>query len=255
MSKICSKCKVEKDFAEFHKRIDVKDGLRSYCKDCNTEYSQEWRENNRERVAETNSRWNQKNKERIAKYNKKYQKDNREKITKQYKKYYQRNKEQIQERRKEYSQRNGDRIAESQRKYQQNNREKIRKHHKKYRKNNPYQSQSTSLSSSARKRAKKNKTPIDLDFISSSNIMDWLTRQPNCVCCGRVFSIGCKGKRGFQDDSPSLDRFYPKLGYIPGSVFLICARCNILKRDASLKELKTIIAWMENKENQMVCNP
>lgn len=35
--KICSKCKIEKSELEFNKRKSSKDGLNSYCKDCNKE--------------------------------------------------------------------------------------------------------------------------------------------------------------------------------------------------------------------------
>ena len=122
---------------------------------------------------------------------------------------------------------------------------------KEYREKNPYQVQSNYLSNSVRQRAKKRKLPIDLDFISSSNIVDWLKHQPNCVCCDRVFGIGYKGKFRFQNNSPSLDRLIPSLGYISGNVFLICFRCNALKRDATVKELETVISWMKKTENYL----
>lgn len=35
MSKICSKCKAEKDLLEFHKRSKSEDGFASWCKECN----------------------------------------------------------------------------------------------------------------------------------------------------------------------------------------------------------------------------
>ena len=189
--KVCSGCKVEKDFSEFCKHRNHKDGLSSTCKDCAREYNKKYRQNNRES------------------------------------------------------------IAEKKKEYQQNNKERIAEHGREYRKNNPYQIQSSRLSSSARKRAKKNKIPIDLDFISMPNMLNWLKRQPNCVCCGIRFRFGYKGKSGFHVGSPSLDRFNPSLGYIPGNVFLICVKCNTLKNDATLKELETVLAWMKKTENYL----
>lgn len=34
MKKVCTKCGVEKNARDFHKRKDTKSGLRSHCKDC-----------------------------------------------------------------------------------------------------------------------------------------------------------------------------------------------------------------------------
>ena len=211
MSKICSKCKVEKDAGEFYKHKNHENGLSSKCKDCDREYHKE---------------------------------------------YYQKNKEGIIEKKKEYRKNNKEKVAEINRKYHEKNKEDIAERKKKYREKNPYHAQSDVLSNSARKRARNNKLLIDLDFISRSNILDWLKRQSRCECCNVEFSIGYKGGNGkIIDNSPSLDRFDPDLGYVPGNVFLICSRCNLLKNDATVKELKTIVAWMKQVKNQMVCKP
>jgi len=61
--------------------------------------------------------------------------------------------------------------------------------------------------------------------------------------------FGTPLKRGigiFHDDSPSLDRINPKLGYVKGNVKIISDRANRIKRDASIEELKAIIKYMEN---------
>ncbi len=42
---------------------------------------------------------------------------------------------------------------------------------------------------------------------------------------------------------PSLDRIDNTKGYVPGNVHVISVRANILKRDATLKELKALGAW------------
>ena len=215
--KVCSKCKESKGLEEFNKNSKAKDGLRSQCKDCEKEYEQ----NNKEKIAERKKKYNQKNKVEIAKRNKDWRLKNRPELLEKKKQYYEKNKE------------------------------KIAEHDREYRKKNPYQIQSTSLSSSARKRAKQKNIPIDLDFISTPNMLDWLKRQPNCVCCDRVFGIGYKGKFRFQNNSPSLDRLIPSLGYISGNVFLICFRCNALKNDATLKELETVLGWMKKTENYL----
>ena len=47
-------------------------------------------------------------------------------------------------------------------------------------------------------------------------------------------------------NSPSLDRFHPALGYVPGNVVVISQRANLLKGDGTLEEHKRLVAWMES---------
>ena len=70
--KICSVCKVEKDLVEFHKKSGSKDGYRSNCKICSSEY-------------------NQKIKDRKKEYNKNYIKENKEELKRKKKIYYKEN--------------------------------------------------------------------------------------------------------------------------------------------------------------------
>ena len=266
MNKICTKCKVEKDVSGFYKSSKTKDGLKCQCKDCARKYDQEnrekiaeykkrYNEENRVHLYEKNREWRQRNREKCKGYIRKYYQNNKEKCTKAARKYYQANREKYIQYSSRYRYKNKSACIERTKRWRENNREKIAEKRKKYNKENPFQIQSSRLMDKTRHRAKYKKIPIDLDFISKPNMLDWLKRQPNCVCCNRVFSIGVKGKPGFKDDSPSLDRFYPSLGYVPGNVFLICMRCNVLKRDATRQELETVVAWMKKVKNQMVCKP
>lgn len=54
-----------------------------------------------------------------------------------------------------------------------------------------------------------------------------------------------RGNRMRHDGSPTLDRFDPALGYVPGNVSVISHRANRLKSDASLAELEVLVAWMK----------
>lgn len=47
------------------------------------------------------------------------------------------------------------------------------------------------------------------------------------------------------DGSPTLDRINSTLGYVKGNVQVISFRANTLKSNATLGELKSIVAWME----------
>lgn len=51
------------------------------------------------------------------------------------------------------------------------------------------------------------------------------------------------GKQGGGDNSPSLDRIEPGLGYVPGNIIVISNRANRLKSDASVKELRDIASF------------
>jgi hypothetical protein len=51
-------------------------------------------------------------------------------------------------------------------------------------------------------------------------------------------------EKRYANDSPSLDRVIPKLGYVTGNVIVISQRANILKRDASLEELEMLVCGL-----------
>lgn len=49
--KKCTKCYIEKEYEDFHKRSKNKDGLRHWCKKCHNGYNSKWAKNNPEKVA------------------------------------------------------------------------------------------------------------------------------------------------------------------------------------------------------------
>ena len=46
-----------------------------------------------------------------------------------------------------------------------------------------------------------------------------------------------KKGRGYADNSPSLDRIKPELGYVTGNVVIVSMRANRIKNNASFKEI------------------
>ena len=50
--------------------------------------------------------------------------------------------------------------------------------------------------------------------------------------------------RGGSPDTPSLDRVEPELGYVQGNVRVISWRANKLKGDATLEELRALVAYV-----------
>ena len=51
--------------------------------------------------------------------------------------------------------------------------------------------------------------------------------------------------RGTRDAAPSLDRLIPALGYVKGNIRVISFRANRLKSDASVDEIRKVLAYME----------
>lgn len=50
-----------------------------------------------------------------------------------------------------------------------------------------------------------------------------------------------KGHKGYFDDSPSIDRIKPELGYLKGNIRIISNRANLLKNNATVKELELVL--------------
>ena len=48
-----------------------------------------------------------------------------------------------------------------------------------------------------------------------------------------------------RDDSPSIDRLVPSIGYVRGNVNIISNRANLLKKDATLQEIESLHLWMK----------
>ena len=241
--KTCPKCKETKSLEEFSKNNNRKDGKCFACKNCIKRY----REENKERIAERKREYYQENKDHVAECGKKYRQNNREKISQRKAEYYQNNKEKIAEHRAEYYQNN----KESFKKRYYANEDERKEIRMEYKRKNPVVIQAIELSSAVRRRAKDKKLPIDLDFISFPNMLDWLKRQPRCECCNVEFNMGYKGgQHGPVSNSPSIDKFDNEKGYEKENVSLICWACNKAKSNSDLKRLKTIVDWMEKKDRQ-----
>ena len=56
-----------------------------------------------------------------------------------------------------------------------------------------------------------------------------------------------KAQGGFNFNSPSLDRYDPALGYIRSNVTVISMRANMLKKDATIKEIVSLARWMRKR--------
>ena len=120
--KVCSKCKVEKDFCEFNNRSSAKDGKRSACKKCENDRCKKSYIKNREKIKE----YYIKNKEKRQSYNKEY-----------YKEYKIKNIEKELSRMKEYRINNRERELSRYKEYRIKNREKYNEYERNKRLNDP----------------------------------------------------------------------------------------------------------------------
>jgi hypothetical protein len=90
----------------------------------------------------------------------------------------------------------------------------------------------------AKSRAKKRGIPFDLDATD-------VVIPDNCPVLGiPIYSgVGFVG-----DNSPTLDRQIPHLGYVKGNVCVISKRANTIKSNASIEELVKITEWMRSRQ-------
>jgi len=98
MTKICSKCRIEKDVSEFHKSRDKKDGLASWCKMCCSErnkqrtkdgYGKVHYQRYKDKYLANKKAYYQENKEELKRKNRERYRKNRETIlAKEKEKYY-----------------------------------------------------------------------------------------------------------------------------------------------------------------------
>ena len=128
-TKICSKCKKNKNITEFRK-IKTQNGkyrLYYYCNDCEKEYKKEYNKKYWQEKKEYFNNYKQEHREEILKYKREHRKKHREMYLKSSKKYHQKNKEREKIYRKEYELKNAERIQKRKKQYAKNNREKINK--------------------------------------------------------------------------------------------------------------------------------
>ena len=94
--------------------------------------------------------------------------------------------------------------------------------------------------SAVRGRAKERNLPYDED-LSNIALPDY------CPVLGIKLNYDRRKHegRGPSPDSPSTDRLIPKRGYVLANLRVISWRANLLKRDASIAEIRCVLAYME----------
>lgn len=97
-----------------------------------------------------------------------------------------------------------------------------------------------SLAQTCTTRARREGREYDRDYL-----MGLASAPPeSCASCGRIYdySIASYSSR---ESGPSFDRIDNSKGYVRDNVAIICTRCNMIKKDATVEELRNILKYME----------
>lgn len=91
---------------------------------------------------------------------------------------------------------------------------------------------------SAKKRAKQQQVPFNLELTD-------IVIPERCPVFPEMLLL-CSSK-SVSDNSPTLDKLIPHLGYIKGNVRVISHKANTIKQNASVEELRRVAHWLEGE--------
>lgn len=91
-----------------------------------------------------------------------------------------------------------------------------------------------SLFEGAKRRAK-------LEGLPFSITIDDIVIPEVCPVLGIPITVGMPAN---SPGLPSLDKFIPELGYVPGNITVISVRANSIKKNASIGEIEALYQWM-----------
>jgi len=118
MSKVCAKCKLEKEREAFSKSAKSSDGLHLWCKGCDKAAAKERYYRNREHLLHGKKEYSKVNKERIQEYRKTYYQQNKEEFLAKGKMWRERNAERHRQNSRDWSRNNPERKKENDYTYQ-----------------------------------------------------------------------------------------------------------------------------------------
>jgi len=94
----------------------------------------------------------------------------------------------------------------------------------------------------AQKRAKKK------NFVFDIKVEDIPEIPEICPVLGIKLYRNNTDKHGPIDNSPSLDRIDPSLGYVKGNIMIMSHKANRLKSNATLQEIRNLMKFLETLE-------
>lgn len=166
-TKICTRCKQEKNTILFSKNKKSKDGLSWFCKTCLYETAKQWKKNNPDKIQQQKQRYYQRHKEGIDKHNKQLRLKNKERYNHNRKIVYGKNKEKYQQRSRIYYSKNRDKIKKYVKEWCQVNPDKVNASH----------------------HARRIKIQQAYGNYTDSDVQQLLYAQKNkCLSCGKKFT-------------------------------------------------------------------
>ena len=133
--KVCNVCKVSKPLLDFAKDKTRADGLHSRCRVCGAQSCKQYREGNKDKLAEYKKQYYKANKEKVAQSQKQYKEVNKDKVAQSNKQYKEANKDKVAQSNKQYYEANKEKVAQSQKQYREANKDKVAQSNKQYMRN------------------------------------------------------------------------------------------------------------------------
>lgn len=101
-----------------------------------------------------------------------------------------------------------------------------------------------SLLAGLKRRSRKKGVPFDL---TRNYLMSIYPEDSRCPVFGIEMAYGGygDGKRGGTENSPSIDRIIPHLGYVPGNVIWVSLKANWMKNCGTVEELFTVAQFYQ----------
>jgi len=172
---------------------------------------------------------------------KEYLRENRERIQATKKEHYAANQTRLLEEKRESYSKNPEKMVLRSQKYKSQHREQTNTNGRKnYMQNSEGPNLRINLLVTKAKRRAKNR-----GLLFDEALRPLLTANPptKCACCHNALEYATRTHA--QARSASLDRVNSSEGYTVANVCVICWRCNSLKNNATMAEVKAILTYME----------
>lgn len=237
ITKICTKCNIEKSVDEFCKKANCRDEFCCWCKACNKLYYQihkkeilaqkkQYYEDHREDIKAQSIQYYEDNKDKKKLYAKQYHKNNKEKINAYLKRYYEDNKEKSCIWSKQYYRDNKKEIKAYVKQYRKDNKEHISVWMKQY--GQTPKGKAADKKSKQKRRAQK--MGVNYEDFNSSEVFE--RDGYRCQLCGKKTRPDYKNP--YHPLYPNLDHIIPlsKGGeHSKQNTQCLCRRCNMKKNN------------------------
>lgn len=133
-TKICGRCKIEKEICLFSNSKHAKDGKVYACKACESERSKVWYHKDIVKHREDSKKWGRENPDKVKEKNKRWAENNPDKIKEKNKRWSENNTERVRENNKRWNENNPDKVKEKHKRWADKNPEKVKAKRRRYEK-------------------------------------------------------------------------------------------------------------------------